>query len=84
MSKSRIAAMSVGSAGRERILLLSSRAGVARNRNRPTKDALRRIVRKPSFSYSGLPRSVANSVTVAPPTASSTCPINARPSPRRP
>src|SRR5580692_9559444 len=92
-----IDAMSAAAAGRVRILLLSAMpvvtgaavvtAGSARNgsaRNGPVNAALRRIVRKPSLSYSGLPRSVANSVTVASPASASRCSIRARPSPMRP
>src|SRR5579875_4171247 len=53
-------------------------------RNVPAKVTFRRMVRNPSFSYSGLPRSVANSVTVASPASASRCSISARPRPRRP
>ena len=55
----------------------------AAGRNVPTNDTLRRTDAKPSFSYSGLPRSVANSVTVASPASASRCSISARPRPRR-
>jgi hypothetical protein len=69
-------------ASASRFLLLSV---VELGRNGPRNETFLRSAAKPSFSYSGLPWSVANSVTVASsPAARSRCSMSAWPSPRRP